>query len=118
MSVCQSDSKMPAISGPISTRLSAWPRVDFQSICNPGKSSIFPDLFRNHHSGPATAGSRSVLHRVRAPVTMIPPSTDQTVAIVGGGISGCLVAAQLLREAREPMKILLFERMTDVGRGV
>jgi uncharacterized NAD(P)/FAD-binding protein YdhS len=46
-----------------------------------------------------------------------PPSTI-TVAIIGGGASGCLVAAQLLRLARVPVKILLFERMSDVGRGV
>lgn len=39
-------------------------------------------------------------------------------AIVGGGISGCLVAAQLLRTARTPLRIRLFERMTDIGRGV
>ena len=39
-------------------------------------------------------------------------------AIIGGGISGCLVAAQLLRTAQAPLKIVLFERMTDVGRGV
>ncbi|MBS0630328.1 MAG: FAD/NAD(P)-binding protein [Verrucomicrobia bacterium] len=41
-----------------------------------------------------------------------------TIAIIGGGVSGCLVAVQLLREARAPLRILLFERMTDVGRGV
>ncbi len=39
-------------------------------------------------------------------------------AIIGGGISGCLVAAQLLRTAQAPLRIVLFERMTDVGRGV
>lgn len=41
-----------------------------------------------------------------------------TIAIIGGGVSGCLVAVQLLREARTPLRVLLFERMTDVGRGV
>jgi uncharacterized NAD(P)/FAD-binding protein YdhS len=40
------------------------------------------------------------------------------VAIVGGGCSGTIVAAQLLRRARAPLRVLLFERMTDVGRGV
>lgn len=41
-----------------------------------------------------------------------------TIAIIGGGVSGCLVAAQLLRQARAPLRVLLFERMTDVGSGV
>lgn len=41
-----------------------------------------------------------------------------TFAIIGGGVSGCLLAVQLLREARTPLRVLLFERMTDVGRGV
>ncbi len=41
-----------------------------------------------------------------------------TCAIVGGGISGCLVAVQLLRTAQGPLHIRLFERMTDIGRGV
>jgi len=44
--------------------------------------------------------------------------TTTTLAIVGGGASGCLVAAQLLRQAMQSVRILLFERMTDVGRGV
>jgi len=41
-----------------------------------------------------------------------------TIAIIGGGVSGSLVAAQLLRQARSPARVLLFERMSDVGRGV
>ena len=45
-------------------------------------------------------------------------TVSQTIAIIGGGASGCLVAVQLLRQARGPVRILLFERMTDVGRGV
>ncbi|MEJ1972205.1 MAG: FAD/NAD(P)-binding protein [Lacunisphaera sp.] len=40
------------------------------------------------------------------------------IAIIGGGASGCLVAAQLLRQSRGPQRILLFERMSEVGRGV
>lgn len=41
-----------------------------------------------------------------------------TIAIVGGGASGSLIAVQLLRRAKGPLRILLFERMTDVARGV
>src|SRR6478609_3388603 len=46
------------------------------------------------------------------------PLSGPTVAIIGGGASGCLVAAQLLRQARRPQRILLFERTSEVGRGV
>lgn len=40
------------------------------------------------------------------------------IAIVGGGCAGTLVAAQLLREAREPTHIILVERAPPEGRGV
>src|SRR6478736_6506205 len=46
------------------------------------------------------------------------PLSGPTVAIIGGGSSGCLVPAQLLRQARRPLRVLLFERMSEVGRGV
>jgi uncharacterized NAD(P)/FAD-binding protein YdhS len=45
-------------------------------------------------------------------------SVERCVAIIGGGCSGLLVAVQLLRQARTPLRVRLFERMTDVGRGV
>ncbi len=45
-------------------------------------------------------------------------SPTPTIAIIGGGASGTLVAVQLLRQARRPVRVLLFERMSDVGRGV
>jgi uncharacterized NAD(P)/FAD-binding protein YdhS len=44
--------------------------------------------------------------------------TAPAVAVIGGGASGTLVAAQLLRQARRPLRVLLFERMSEVGRGV
>lgn len=40
------------------------------------------------------------------------------VAIIGGGVSGALVAANLLKLAREPLHVVLIERMPAVGRGV
>jgi uncharacterized NAD(P)/FAD-binding protein YdhS len=40
------------------------------------------------------------------------------VAIVGGGASGTLVAAQLLRQARSPLRIALLERSGAVARGL
>lgn len=40
------------------------------------------------------------------------------IAIIGGGFSGCLVAANLLRDATVPVVIKLIERSPEVGRGV
>jgi uncharacterized NAD(P)/FAD-binding protein YdhS len=40
------------------------------------------------------------------------------VAIVGGGASGTLVAVQLLRQARAPLRIALLERSGAVARGL
>jgi uncharacterized NAD(P)/FAD-binding protein YdhS len=45
-------------------------------------------------------------------------STKPTVAIVGGGFSGCMVAAHLLQQARTPLRIVLCERDDAPGRGV
>jgi len=41
-----------------------------------------------------------------------------TIAIIGGGLSGTLVAAHLLQRAREPLSIYLIERRPRVGPGV
>lgn len=53
-------------------------------------------------------------------VNAVLPSTETipTIAIVGGGVAGTLVAANLLRLARSPVRIRLFERMSGLGRGV
>ncbi|MEH1910499.1 MAG: FAD/NAD(P)-binding protein [Nostoc sp.] len=40
------------------------------------------------------------------------------IAIIGGGFSGSLVAANLLRNATMPLSIKLIERNSEVGRGV
>lgn len=40
------------------------------------------------------------------------------LAIVGGGLSGALVAIHLLRQARTPTRVVLIERRPPVGRGV
>jgi uncharacterized NAD(P)/FAD-binding protein YdhS/glyoxylase-like metal-dependent hydrolase (beta-lactamase superfamily II) len=45
-------------------------------------------------------------------------SHPPTIAIVGGGFSGCLVATHLLKAATQPMKIKLIERSYDMGKGV
>jgi uncharacterized NAD(P)/FAD-binding protein YdhS len=41
-----------------------------------------------------------------------------TVAIVGGGFSGCMVAAHLLQQAQQPLRIVLIDREDAPGRGV
>lgn len=41
-----------------------------------------------------------------------------TVAIIGAGAGGVLTAAQLTRQAKRPLRIVLIERSSVVGRGV
>lgn len=42
----------------------------------------------------------------------------QTIAIIGGGFSGTMVAVHLLRLANCPLKIKLIEKRTKIGQGV
>jgi len=44
--------------------------------------------------------------------------SPMTIAIVGGGLSGALVVANLLRNATMPLSIKLIERSREVGKGV
>ncbi len=46
------------------------------------------------------------------------PSSTTTIAIVGAGFSGSLVAAHLLKTANRPLLIKLIERSHDIGKGV
>ena len=41
-----------------------------------------------------------------------------TVAIVGGGFSGCMVAVHLLQQAQQPLRVVLIDRADSPGRGV
>ncbi|MDB5986205.1 MAG: beta-lactamase domain protein [Nevskia sp.] len=45
-------------------------------------------------------------------------SYKPTIAIIGGGFSGSLVAVQLLRRAERPLRIVLIERDDLPGRGI
>lgn len=45
-------------------------------------------------------------------------SYKPTIAIIGGGFSGCLTAVHLLRNARQPLRIVMLEREDVPGRGV
>jgi len=42
----------------------------------------------------------------------------KTIAIIGGGFSGTAVAANLIRGADAPVRVVLIERRPPVGRGV
>jgi uncharacterized NAD(P)/FAD-binding protein YdhS len=42
----------------------------------------------------------------------------RTIAIIGGGLSGALVAIQLLRKASFPLQVTMIEPRADLGRGV
>lgn len=42
----------------------------------------------------------------------------RTIAIVGGGLSGTLVAVNLMRRARPGLRVILIERANEPGRGV
>lgn len=42
----------------------------------------------------------------------------QTIAIIGGGASGTLVAANLLRTATSPLRVVMIDRSPPMGRGV
>ena len=42
----------------------------------------------------------------------------RTIAIVGGGLSGALVAIQLLRKASFPLRVAIIEPRAQLGRGV
>ena len=46
------------------------------------------------------------------------PVECDTIAILGGGFSGTMLAVQLLRLAKKPLHIKLIERSSGVGRGV
>lgn len=44
--------------------------------------------------------------------------SPSTIAIIGGGFSGSLVAAHILRNATIPISIKLIERKAEIGKGV
>jgi uncharacterized NAD(P)/FAD-binding protein YdhS/glyoxylase-like metal-dependent hydrolase (beta-lactamase superfamily II) len=45
-------------------------------------------------------------------------SNIPTIAIIGGGFSGSLIATHLLRNATQPLKIKLIERNGEFGKGI
>ena len=71
-----------------------------------------------HVYAPPLKGFHNFVARASAPAIASGPSRVPTVAIVGGGFSGAMVAAQLLRAADRPLRIVLFERRGALGEGV
>lgn len=48
----------------------------------------------------------------------LPASSVRTIAIIGGGFSGSLVATHLLKTATEPLTVKLIERSDSIGQGM
>jgi len=46
------------------------------------------------------------------------PAASSTIAIVGGGAGGALVAAQLLKQSVQPLRVLIYETSPFLGRGL
>jgi uncharacterized NAD(P)/FAD-binding protein YdhS len=46
------------------------------------------------------------------------PTKPNRIAIIGGGVSGSLLAIQLLRSSQSPLQVLVLERTGELGRGV
>jgi len=50
--------------------------------------------------------------------SILTAQTRTTIAIVGGGFSGSLVATHLLKTATQPLTVKLIERSRDIGKGI
>lgn len=70
------------------------------------------------YSPPLRAGRRFVSRRI--PMRGRPSSGDSipTVAVIGGGFSGAMTAANLLRHTTWPLRVILVERQGSIGEGV
>ena len=51
-------------------------------------------------------------------VSTLTSNSPTTIAIVGAGFSGSLVAAHLLKTATRPLIIKLIERSQEIGKGI
>src|SRR5579871_688403 len=49
---------------------------------------------------------------------LVANGTSRAIVIVGGGLSGALVAIQLLHKAPSPLRVVVIEPRAEVGRGV
>ncbi|HUO53260.1 MAG TPA: FAD/NAD(P)-binding protein, partial [Rhodoblastus sp.] len=70
-----------------------------------------------HAYAPPLKGFHSFAARPGAPARTATASAP-TVAVVGGGFSGAMVAAHLLRKANGPLRVALIERRGALGEGV
>jgi uncharacterized NAD(P)/FAD-binding protein YdhS len=70
------------------------------------------------YSPPLRAGRRFVMRQRPTRAKVLPARDPPTVAVVGGGFSGSMTAAHLLREAASPLRVVLVERQGAIGEGV
>src|ERR1700760_3647127 len=65
---------------------------------------------------PSLARHRSAFNQGQTGIDMA--TRKPTIAIVGGGFSGCMVAVHLMQQAQQPLRIVLIDRGGAPGRGV
>jgi uncharacterized NAD(P)/FAD-binding protein YdhS len=71
------------------------------------------------YAPPLREGRRFVPRREPGPIARgTTVDNIPTIAIVGGGFSGSMTAAHILRTARSPLRVVLIERRGAVGEGV
>jgi uncharacterized NAD(P)/FAD-binding protein YdhS/predicted metal-dependent enzyme (double-stranded beta helix superfamily) len=70
------------------------------------------------YSPPLRAGRRFVSRRTPVQGRPSPDDSIPTVAVIGGGFSGSITAANLLRRAASPLRVILVERQGSIGEGV
>ncbi|MGJ0452107.1 MAG: FAD/NAD(P)-binding protein [Methylocystis sp.] len=83
-------------------------------------SQIGETLVTVHAYAPPLRDFRRFVPRPSEPAGKRRPTSDDapTVVIVGGGFSGSKTAAQILRRADAPLRVVLVERRGAVGEGV
>ncbi|HMK90624.1 MAG TPA: FAD/NAD(P)-binding protein [Methylocystis sp.] len=109
--------------------------LEYEELRRVGEVSAFRDCGVHHVRNASTDGEtlvtlhvyarplRNVRQFVARPKTQSgarPAARDEapTIAIVGGGFSGAMTAAQILRAAAAPLRVVLIERRGTMGEGV
>lgn len=110
--------------------------LEYETVVHPGQVSAGQDSGIHTLRNPSTQGERLVTIHVYAPplkdfrrfiprpkprVQSQPQLVPPTVAVIGGGFSGSMTAAQILKGARRNgtrIRVALAERRGSVGEGV
>lgn len=99
--------------------LTAWHDSGVHAIRNPGGDVL---VTLNVYSPPLTDFRRFATEpKVSRPTITVKSPRCHTVLVVGGGFSGTMTAAQLLRKAENsgtPLRVVLTERRGTLGEGV